>query len=91
MSQNDSTSNTSWSADKLVDKWNDFKDMFIDISKNCAPTVSRLQPDLATVVDGGESELFWRGSNSTCCFNFTTTEQVSVKKMSLGLTVDCRL
>ena len=33
-----------------------------------------------TGVDGGENDLFWRGSNSTCCFNFTTIEQDSVKK-----------
>ena len=58
-------------------------------------TVSHLQPTLATGVDGGESDFLWRGSNSTCCFNFTTIEQDSVKKhlfkitMSLGLTVDC--
>ena len=38
-------------------------------------TVSHLQPTLATGVDGGESEFFWRGSISTCCFNFTTVEQ----------------
>ena len=38
-------------------------------------TVSHLQPTLATGVDGGESDFFWRGSNSTCCFNFTTIEQ----------------
>ena len=41
-------------------------------------TVSHLQPTLATGVDGGESDFFWRGSNSTCCFNFTTIEQDSV-------------
>ena len=45
-------------------------------------TVSHLQPTLATGVDGGESEFFWRGSNSTCCFNF---EQDSVKKHLLKL------
>ena len=43
-------------------------------------TVSHLQPTLATGVDGGESEFLWRGSNSTCCFNFTTIEQDSVKE-----------
>ena len=48
-------------------------------------TVSHLQPTLATCVDGGESEFFWRGSNSTCCFNFTTIEQDSVKKHLLTL------
>ena len=29
LSQNDSISNTSWSADQFVDKWNDFKDVFL--------------------------------------------------------------
>ena len=44
--------------------------------------------------------IFWRRSNSTCCFNFTTIEQDSVKKHLLklddvtnndvlDLTVDC--
>ena len=40
---------------------------------------------MATGVDGGESEFFWRGSNSTCCFNFTAIEQDSVKKHLLRL------
>ena len=43
-------------------------------------TVSHLQPTSTTGVDGGENDLFWRGSNSTCCFDFTTIEQDSVKK-----------
>ena len=43
-------------------------------------TVSHLQPTPTTGVDGGENDLFWRGSNSTCCFDFTTIEQDSVKK-----------
>ena len=38
-----------------------------------------------TGVDGGENDLFWRGSNSTCCFDFTTIEQDSVKKKLLKL------
>ena len=29
LSQNDSISNTSWSADQFVDTWNNFKDAFI--------------------------------------------------------------
>ena len=33
--------NTSWSADQFVDKWNNFKDAFIDISNNCAPMETR--------------------------------------------------
>ena len=37
LSQNDSISNTSWSAAQFVDTWNNFKDAFIDISDNCAP------------------------------------------------------
>ena len=37
LSQYDSISNTSWSADQFVDTWNNFKDAFIDISDNCAP------------------------------------------------------
>ena len=41
LSQNDSISNTSWSADQFVDKWNNFKDAFIDISNNCAPMETR--------------------------------------------------
>ena len=48
-------------------------------------TVSHLQPTLATGVDGGVSEFFWRGSNSTCSFNFTIIEQDSVKKHLLKL------
>ena len=48
-------------------------------------TVSHLQPTLATGVDGGESDFFWRVSNSTCCFNFTPIEQYSVKKHLLKL------
>ena len=40
---------------------------------------------LATGVDGDESDFFWRGSNSTCCFNFATIEQDSVKKHLLKL------
>ena len=48
-------------------------------------TVSHLQPTLATGVDGGENEFLWRGSNSTCCFNFTTIEQDSVKEHLLKL------
>ena len=43
-------------------------------------TVSHLQPTPTTCVDGGENDLFWRGSNNTCCFDFTTIEQDSVKK-----------
>ena len=43
-------------------------------------TVSHLQPTPTTGVDGGENDLFWRGSNSTCCFDITTIEQDSVKK-----------
>ena len=43
-------------------------------------TLSHLQPTPTTGVDGGENDLFWRGSNSTCCFAFTTIEQDSVKK-----------
>ena len=39
--QNDSISNTRWSADQFVDKWNNFKDAFIDISNNCAPMETR--------------------------------------------------
>ena len=41
LSQNDSITNTSWSADQFVDKWNNFKDAFIDISNNCAPMETR--------------------------------------------------
>ena len=37
LSQNDSISFTSWSADQLVDKLTHFKDVFINISNNCAP------------------------------------------------------
>ena len=48
-------------------------------------TVSHLQPTPTTGVDGGENDLFWRGSNSTCCFDFTTIEQDSVKKHLLKL------
>ena len=48
-------------------------------------TVSHLQPTLATGVDGGESELLWRGSNRTCGFNCTTIEQDSVKAHLLKL------
>ena len=46
-------------------------------------TVSHLQPTPITVVDGGENDLFWRGSSSTCCFDFTTIEQDPVKKKLL--------
>ena len=28
------------SADQIVDKWNDFKDVFLDISNNCAPILN---------------------------------------------------
>ena len=48
-------------------------------------TVSHLQPTQATGVDGGESEFVWRGSNSTCCFNFTTIKKDSVKEHLLKL------
>ena len=48
-------------------------------------TVSHLQPTLATGVDGGESDFLWRGSNSSCCFNFTTIEQDSVKEHLIKL------
>ena len=48
-------------------------------------TVSHLQPTPTTGVDGGENDLFWRGSHSTCCFDFTTIEQDSVKKNLLKL------
>ena len=41
LSQNDSISNTSWSADQFVDKWNAFKYVFIDISNSCAPMETR--------------------------------------------------
>ena len=41
LSQNDSIANTSWSADQFVDKWNYFKDVFIDISNSCAPMETR--------------------------------------------------
>ena len=41
LSQNDSIANTSWSADQFVDKWNYFKDVFIDISNSCAPMEKR--------------------------------------------------
>ena len=40
-------------------------------------TVSHLQPNLATGVDGGESYFFGGDQTSTCCFNFTTIEQDS--------------
>ena len=39
-------------------------------------TVSHLQPNLATCVDGGESE-FFGGDQTARCFNFTTIEQDS--------------
>ena len=48
-------------------------------------TVSHLQPTPTTGVDVGENDLFWRRSNSTCCFDFTTIEQYSVKKKLLKL------
>ena len=41
LSQNDSISNTSWSADQFVDKWTDFKAVFTDISNSCAPMETR--------------------------------------------------
>ena len=42
LSQNGCISNTSWSADQFVDKWNDFKDVFfIDIGNSCAPMETR--------------------------------------------------
>ena len=48
-------------------------------------TVSHLHPTPTTCVDGGgENDLFWRGSNSTCCFDFTTIEYYSVKKNFLS-------
>ena len=60
-------------------------DIFNSYSRIGLDTVSHLQPTLATGVDGGESDFFWLGSNSTCCFNFTTIEQDSVKKHLLKL------
>ena len=41
LSQNGSISNTSWAADQLVAKWNEFKDVFICISNSCAPMETR--------------------------------------------------
>ena len=59
-------------------------------------TVSHLQPTPTTGVDGGENNLFWRGSNSTCMlfwfYNNRTRlckKPISQTTMSLGLTVEC--
>ena len=41
LSQNDSISHNSWSADTFVDKWTNFKDAFIDISNSYAPMETR--------------------------------------------------